>query len=133
MSTICLGMLVGLPHLEMAGWACIYSPQHKYSRWRKAAAFYGAPDRPVGSLDRPCPCPMCLAVGLSEQMSVGAQAFHTGPSGLHTGQSGGLPSECHLELAVGARVPGAPDSPTCGHRTTQTVRRQHTWTFLGSF
>jgi hypothetical protein len=126
MSTICLGMSLGLPHLEMASWGCIYSPLHKYSHWRKAAAFCGAPDRPVGSLDRP----VRLAVGLSEQMTVGAHAFHTGPSGLHTGQSDGLPSECHLELAVGARVPGAPDSPACGHRT---VRRQHTWTFLRSF
>jgi hypothetical protein len=33
MSTICLGMLLGLPHLGMAGWGCIYSPQHKTSRW----------------------------------------------------------------------------------------------------
>jgi hypothetical protein len=40
--------------------------------------------------------------------------FHTGQSGHHTGQSGGLPSGCHLELAVRALVPGAPDSPACG-------------------
>jgi hypothetical protein len=30
---------------------------------------------------------------------------------------GGLLSECHLELAVGAKVHGAPNSPACGHRT----------------
>jgi hypothetical protein len=33
----------------------IYSPQHKTSHWRKAAAFYGAPDSPVGSPDSPVP------------------------------------------------------------------------------
>jgi hypothetical protein len=27
MSTICLNMLLGLPHLEMADWGGIYSPQ----------------------------------------------------------------------------------------------------------
>jgi hypothetical protein len=32
---------------------CIYSPQHKTSRLRKAAAFCGAPDSPVGSPDSP--------------------------------------------------------------------------------
>jgi hypothetical protein len=26
MSTICLGMSLGLPHMEMVGWWCIYSP-----------------------------------------------------------------------------------------------------------
>jgi hypothetical protein len=55
MSTICLGMSLGLPHLEMAGWGCIYSPQHKTSRWRKAAAFSGAPDSLVVSSDSPVP------------------------------------------------------------------------------
>jgi hypothetical protein len=79
MSTICLGMSLGLPHLEMSGWGCIYSPQHKTNRWRKAAAFCGAPDSPVR-----------LAVRFV------------------------FPPRCHLELAVRATVPGAPDSPTCG-------------------
>jgi hypothetical protein len=55
MSIVFIGMSLGLPHMEMAGWGCIYSPQHKYSHWRKVAAFCGAPDRPVGSPDRPVP------------------------------------------------------------------------------
>jgi hypothetical protein len=58
-----------------------------------------------------------LVVTLSEQVSVGAAGFHTG-------QSGGLLSECHLELAVGAEVPGAPDSPACGHRTVRCATGQ---------
>jgi hypothetical protein len=58
-----------------------------------------------------------LAVTLSEQVTVGAVGFHTG-------QSVGLPSECHLELAVGAEVPGAPDSPACGHWTVRCATVQ---------
>jgi hypothetical protein len=58
-----------------------------------------------------CPCPVRLAVSLSEQVMVGAQAFHTRQFGLYIRQSGGLPSGCHLELAVRASVPRAPDSP----------------------
>jgi hypothetical protein len=53
MSIICLDMSLGLPHLENGRLGFIYSLQHKTSRWRKAAAFYGAPDSPVGSPDSP--------------------------------------------------------------------------------
>jgi hypothetical protein len=106
---------------------CIYSSQHKSRRWRKDAAFCGH----IGQ--RTVPCHVRLAVTLSEQVTVGAAGFHTG-------RSGGLPSECHLELAVGAEVPSAPDSPACGHRTVRcSSHRQsagnthhHSWTFLGS-
>jgi hypothetical protein len=59
MSTICLGMLLGLPHLEMVGWGGIYRPQHKTSHWRKVAALCYTPDSPVGSLDSP----VRLAIG----------------------------------------------------------------------
>jgi hypothetical protein len=55
------------------------------------------------------------------------QAFHTGQSGAHTGQSGGLLSGCHLELAVGLEFPGAPDSPV---RLTQIVRNSTLGLFL---
>jgi hypothetical protein len=48
MSTICLGMLLGLPHLEMVGWGGIYKPQNNSSRYRKVVALYGTPDSPVG-------------------------------------------------------------------------------------
>jgi hypothetical protein len=36
-------MLVGLPHLEVAGWGGIYSHQPNCSRWRRLLA-KGAPD-----------------------------------------------------------------------------------------
>jgi hypothetical protein len=59
-------------------------------------------------------CSVCLAVGLTPQATVGTQDFYTGHSGCHTGQSGGLLSTVPPELAIGAIVPGAPDSPACG-------------------
>jgi hypothetical protein len=46
MSTIWLGMLLGLPHIEVAGWGGIYSHQPNCSRWRRLLAM-GAPDSPV--------------------------------------------------------------------------------------
>jgi hypothetical protein len=46
MSTRCLGMLLGLPHLEVAGWGGIYSHQPKTSRWCSLLAM-GTPDSPV--------------------------------------------------------------------------------------
>jgi hypothetical protein len=38
MSTRWLGMLLVLPHLEVAGWGGIYSHHPKYSRWRSLLA-----------------------------------------------------------------------------------------------
>jgi hypothetical protein len=46
MSTRWLGMLLGLPLLEVAGWGGIYSHQPKSSRWWSLLA-KGAPDSPV--------------------------------------------------------------------------------------
>jgi hypothetical protein len=53
MSTICLGMLLGLPHLGMSGWGSIYRPQHKTSRWRNVGALCGTPDSLVPLPDAP--------------------------------------------------------------------------------
>jgi hypothetical protein len=46
MSTRWLGMLLGLPHIEVAGWGGIYSHQPNCSRWRSLLAM-GALDSPV--------------------------------------------------------------------------------------
>jgi hypothetical protein len=46
MSTRWLGMLLGIPHLEVAGWGGIYSHQPKSGRWWSLLAM-GAPDSPV--------------------------------------------------------------------------------------
>jgi hypothetical protein len=46
MSTICLDMLLGLPHLEMAGWGGIYRPHPPNSCWTESSSFLstGTPD-----------------------------------------------------------------------------------------
>jgi hypothetical protein len=115
MSTICLGMSLGLPHTRKwpvggvfiapntniaVGGKLLLSVVHQTVRW--------------GHRTVRCPCPVRLAVSLSEQVTIGAQTFSHRTVRPHTGQSGGLPSGCHLELAVRAAVPGAPDSPACG-------------------
>jgi hypothetical protein len=114
MSTICLGMLLALPHLGMAGWGCIYRPQHKTSRWRKVVL--STAHWTVRWCTGQCTvhCPVRLVVGLTPQTTVGAQAFYTGHSGFHTGQSGGLLSTVPPGTSRWATVPGALDNPACG-------------------
>jgi hypothetical protein len=101
MSTICLGMLLELQRLGMAGWGCIYSPQHKTSHWRKDVL--SAAHRTVRWCTGQCIvyCPVRLVIGLTPQTTVGTHAFYTGHSGRHTGQSGGFSPPVHLELAIG--------------------------------
>jgi hypothetical protein len=48
MSILCLGMLLGLPHLEMASWVVFIGPNTILTVWRKVVALYGRPDSPVG-------------------------------------------------------------------------------------
>jgi hypothetical protein len=108
MGTICLGMLLGLPHLEMADWGCIYSPQHNSSRWRKADALCGTPDSPV--VHRTAHCSVS---GAPSRCPVVAGDHWR--CRLFTPDSPVVFSaQCHLELAVGLWFPGAPDSPACG-------------------
>jgi hypothetical protein len=114
MSTICLGILLGLPDLGMVGWGCIYRPQHKTSRWRKAAAFCGTPDSPVPLSDAPNRC--------TDTASDCWRDLFTPDSADFTPDSPVVFSpQCHLELAVGLQFPGAPDSPVC-HRTVRCPR-----------
>jgi hypothetical protein len=47
-----------------------------------------------------------LAIGLTLQVTVGAQAFYTGQSGLHTRQSDGLFSTVPPRTSHWATVPG---------------------------
>ena len=77
MSTICLGMLLELQRLGMAGWGCIYSPQHKTSHWRKA--MLSAAHRTVQWCTGQCivHCPVRLAIGMTPQATVSAQDFYT--------------------------------------------------------
>jgi hypothetical protein len=61
MSTICLDMLLGLPHLEMAGWGGIYSHQPSCSCWGRMLVM-GAPDSLVRHRTGTVDCPMCRYV-----------------------------------------------------------------------
>jgi hypothetical protein len=117
MSTICLGMSLGLPHLEMAGWGCIYSPQHKCCRWRKAAALCGTPDSPVAHRTAHCSLSGAPSHYPDTTGDRWRRRLFTPDSPDFTPDSPMLfPPQCHLELAVGLRFRGAPDSPVC-HRT----------------
>jgi hypothetical protein len=129
MSTICLGMSLGLPHLEMVGWGVFIAPNTNRAVGEKMPL--SAAHRTVRWCTGQCTvaCPVCLAVALSEQVTVGAVGFphrtvqwsslRVPPGTSHwaavpwcTGQSG---------------VP--PDSPVLH---AQTVRRQHTPSILDS-
>jgi hypothetical protein len=47
MSTICLGMLLGLPHLEMAGWGVFIAPNTNRAVGEKLLLLCDTPDSPV--------------------------------------------------------------------------------------
>jgi hypothetical protein len=75
MSTICLGMSLGLPHLEMAGWGVFIAPNTNRAVGEKL--LLSAAHRTVRwcTGQRTVACPVRLAVALSEQVTVGAAGF----------------------------------------------------------
>jgi hypothetical protein len=123
MSILCLGMLLGLPHLGMARWGGIYRPQHKTRRWRKAVALCGAPDSPV-----PLPgAPSCWI--WHHRWPLALQAFTPNSPDVTPDSLEASLHQCHLELVVGLLFPSAPDSPML---LSRTVRQwQHYSSFLG--
>jgi hypothetical protein len=64
--------------------------------------------------------------------------FHTEQSGAHTGQSGGLLSECHLELSLGwsslvhrtVRRVRTGQSGAPSHRQSAAAHLDFSWIFL---
>jgi hypothetical protein len=75
MSTIWLGMLLGLPHLEVSGWGGIYNHQPNCIRWRRLLA--------MGAIGQ---CPVRRHVTLS--LGLGAGRPLEALSSCGTGQSG---------------------------------------------
>jgi hypothetical protein len=65
MSILCLGMLLGLPHIEMTGWVVFIGPNPISSRWTESNNFLstGTPDSPVrtGQGTIHCPVPVTSA------------------------------------------------------------------------
>jgi hypothetical protein len=94
MSTIWLGMLLGFPPLEMAGWGGIYSHQPSCSRWGRLLAM-GTPDSPVRHWTGIVPCPVCHHV--SQPLGLGAGRPLEALSSCGTRQSGAAPDRyCSL-------------------------------------
>jgi hypothetical protein len=124
MSTICLGMSLGLPPLEMAGWGVFISPNTNRAVGEKLllSAAYRTVRWCTGQ--RTVACPVHLAVGLSEQVTVGAAGFphRKVRSSYRTVRWSSL--QVPLELVVGLQFPSASDSPACGHRTVQCATGQ---------
>jgi hypothetical protein len=108
----------------------IYSPQHKTSHWRKAVL--STAHRTVRWCTGQCTvhCLVRLAVGLNRRRLLACRLFTSNTLDSLVVFS----PQCHLELAIGATIPGAPDSPACGTGQScapdQTVRRQHFLCFL---
>ena len=141
MSIICLCMSFGLPHLEMAGWGCIYSPQNKSSRWRKA--MLSVVHRTVWwcTRQRTVACPVRLAVALSEQVTVGAAGFphqivrssHRTVQWSSLRVPPGTSRSAAVPWCTGQSGVWAPDSTVC-HRTVRcSTHRQSAGSTLGLF
>jgi hypothetical protein len=81
-------MLLGLYHLEMAGWGGIYSHQPSCSRWGTMLAM-GAPDSPVPHGTGTVPCSVRRHV--SQLLGLGAGRPLEALSLCGTGQSGVTP------------------------------------------
>jgi hypothetical protein len=138
MSTICLGMSLGLPHLELVGWGVFIAPNTNRAVGEKLLLSVAHRTVRWCTGQRTVACPVCLAVALSEQVTVGAAGF---PHRIVWWSSLWVPSGTSCWAAVpwctGQSDMWAPDSPVCSPDSSllhaQTVRRQHTWTFLGSY
>jgi hypothetical protein len=83
-------MLLGLPHLGMVGWGVFIAPNTKLAVGEKSLLFVAHRTVRWCIGQSGAPCLVRLAVGLTPQVTVGAQAFYTGHSGHHTGESSGL-------------------------------------------
>jgi hypothetical protein len=128
MSTIWLGMLLGLPHLEVAGWGGIYSHHPKTSRWWSLLA-KGAPDSPVRHRTVSGAPPRHLPVRARSRSTVGGFVLMRHRTvRCDIGQSGAPLTVCSdiwfalftlqsRPLRADSRCSaGAPDSPVCtGH------------------
>jgi hypothetical protein len=76
-------MLLGLPHLAMAGWGVFIAPNTKLAVGEKLCFLRHTGQCTIHCLVR-------LVIGLTLHLTVGAHDFYTGHFGCHTKQSGGL-------------------------------------------
>jgi hypothetical protein len=110
MSILCLGMLLGLPHLEMPGWA-------NSSCWRKVVALCGTPDNPVESSNSHVPLSGVPGHWIWHRMwSLAVEAFTLDSTDVTPDSPVASIHQCHQELVVGLLFLGAPNSPACSTR-----------------
>jgi hypothetical protein len=114
MSTICLGMLLGSHTLEWPVGGVFMAPNTNLAVGEKMCSL-----RHTGQCT--VHCPLRLAVGLTSQTTVGAQAFYTGHSELHTGQSDALLSTVPPRTSRWATVPWCTGQSSVCHRIVQRV------------
>jgi hypothetical protein len=122
MSTICLDMLLGLPHLEMAGCGGIYSHQPSCSRWGRLLTM-GAPDSPVRHRTSTVPCPVPRHV--SQPLGLGAGRPLEALSSRGTTKFGAAPDKyCSLSSApLTLRSDSAAHCSSCQVILQSTVAR----------
>jgi hypothetical protein len=101
---------------------CIYSPQHKTSRWRKVVALCGTPDSPMVRRTVRCLCPVRLAVDLTPQLTVGAAGFHTGQSAYKTRQTSAFSPPVPPGTSRWAIVPWCTGQSGVWHRIVRCPR-----------
>jgi hypothetical protein len=89
-----LGMLFGLPHIQMASWVKYIGPNSNIAIGGLSATFCGTPVRPVLAPDRL----VLLAVGIFVVTTL--SALVTRPSGPRTGLSDGYSSAVPCVLAI---------------------------------
>jgi hypothetical protein len=132
MATIWLRMLLGLPHLEVAGWGGIYSHQPNCSRWLSLLAM-GTPDSPVRHRIVSGEPPRHLVVRAWSWLTVGGFVLMRHRTvRCYTGQSGAPLTFCSdiwialftlqsRPLRADSRCPaGTLDSPVA-HRTVRWI------------
>jgi hypothetical protein len=123
-STICLGMLLGLPHLEMVDWVVFIDPNTILVVGEKLL-LCGTPDSSMEAPDSP----ERLAIGSDTQVTVGAANFYTGQFRRHIGQSGGFSPPVPPGISCWATVPWCTGQSDVWHRTVR--QWQHFSSFLG--
>jgi hypothetical protein len=69
MFILCLGMLLGLPHLQMASWRVFITSPHNCKRWIEAASFCRQAHR-ISTVHCPAPWPRQSTVGVCSSRSL---------------------------------------------------------------
>jgi hypothetical protein len=141
MSTICFGMSLGLPHMEMPGWGVFIAPNTNRAVGEKL--LLSAAHRTVWwcTEQRTVACPVHLAVVLSEQVTVGAAGFphqivwssHRTVQWSSLRVPPGTSRWAAVPWCTGQSGVWALDSPVCQRTVRCSTHRQSAGSTLGLF